>query len=82
MDHDIQQQILESSEEMTTQRDDFEAAIWRLTPNTYTIPCELNNFAEPDPFEGPGETYHDAYHRVLKELHSIQEFEGIAKSLC
>ena len=82
MEHDAQQRILETLEEMTAQRDNLEAALWRLMPNTHTIPCELNNFANPDPFEGPGETYHDAYHRVLKELHSMQEFEGIAKSLC
>lgn len=39
------------------------SALWRIPPNVHTIPCEANGFAEPDPFEGVGETYADAYMR-------------------
>lgn len=39
------------------------SALWRIPPNMHTIPCEVNGFAEPDPFEGVGETYADAYMR-------------------
>lgn len=38
-------------------------ALWRIPPNMHTIPCEANGFAEPDPFEGVGETYANAYTR-------------------
>ena len=40
-----------------------EAALWRITPNTYTLAPGI-----PDPFEGPGETYRDAYMRLRHEL--------------
>jgi len=36
---------------------ELESARWRIVPNTHTV-CD-----NPDPFEGPGETYYDAYHR-------------------
>lgn len=39
------------------------SALWRIPPNVHTVPCEANGFAEPDPFEGVGETYADAYTR-------------------
>lgn len=46
-----------------------ESALWRISPRTHTIevqggPCSQ----KPDPFEGPGETYADAYNRVNEEL--------------
>lgn len=41
--------------------DDAEAALWRVFPNVHTV--EIEGGSEADPFEGPGETYHDAYHR-------------------
>src|SRR3990167_4148329 len=49
-----------------------ESALWRICPNTYTISCKVNNFVKPDPFEGPGETYHDAYLRVKENNIQIQ----------
>ena len=41
-----------------------ESAQWRVAPNCHTIPCEMNGFAKPDPFEGQGETYRAAYERL------------------
>ena len=38
-----------------------ESALWRIQPNSYTLGTE------PDPFEGPGETYRDAYERLRAE---------------
>lgn len=43
------------------QASEAEAALWRIAPNTHTI-------GTPDPFEGLGETYADAYRRVAAEL--------------
>lgn len=40
------------------------SVIWRVRPGVHTVPCELNGFKQPDPFEGPGETYADAYSRI------------------
>ena len=62
--------------------DEAKAALWRIQPNTFVIPCELNNFAKPDPFEGPGETYHDAYNRVLSELRVLQVTVGMPITTC
>ena len=44
-----------------------ESALWRVTPNTYTIPCGVNGFAAHDPFEGVGETYRAAYERLARK---------------
>lgn len=38
-----------------------EAALWRIYPNSH-------NLANPDPFEGPGETYKAAYERTSELL--------------
>lgn len=48
-----------------------ESHIWRIPPNVHTVSCELNGFAPPDPFEGPGETYKDAYERVKADLNKV-----------
>ena len=56
-----------------------ESAVWRVPPNTHTVSCELNNFKEPDPFEGPGETYKDAYNH-LKEKTSMSEVSKWVKT--
>lgn len=42
------------------ERDEAQAALWRIPPNVHAVP-------QADPFEGPGETYHDAYKRVKEE---------------
>ena len=52
-------------ERLTRERDEAESAIWRVPPNTFTVPCEINGFTTPDEYEGVGETYHDACHRTL-----------------
>lgn len=53
---------------MTAALAEAEGAHWRVTPNTYTIPSEHPlGRTEADPMEGPGETYRDAYQRVLAE---------------
>lgn len=41
-------------------RIDAEGALWRVVPNTHAVP-------QQDPFEGPGETYRDAYHRLAED---------------
>lgn len=48
---------------------DAEGALWRVFPNTHTIEVPGDPYSQkPDPFEGPGETYADAYKRVNEEL--------------
>jgi hypothetical protein len=47
-----------------------ESALWRIPPNVHTVSLKGT---PPDPFEGVGETYHDAYHRVEAELKSLQQ---------
>lgn len=44
-------------EETRAERDDYAAAVYRVAPNCHTVGDN------PDPFEGPGETYCDAYLR-------------------
>lgn len=34
-----------------------QSCLWRVPPNTHTVPCPFNGYAVPDPFEGPGETW-------------------------
>lgn len=45
---------------------DAEGSLWRIGPDTHTIG------GKPDPFEGPGETYHDAYLRVAVERDALK----------
>ncbi len=46
---------------------EVESCLWRIQPNMHTVPCEINDFAEPDPFEGTGEMYKDAYERLREK---------------
>lgn len=58
--------IAEKEREAAEQRaTEAEGALWRLFPNTHTV--EIEGGKKADPFEGPGETYHDAYFRVVAE---------------
>ena len=52
------------TEEEEMELAEAEAALWRVLPDAHTIPSVLNGFTEPDPFEGPGETYRAAYERL------------------
>lgn len=45
---------------------DAEGALWRVVPDTHSVP-------QQDPFEGPGETYRDAYDRLSTELEAQRE---------
>lgn len=65
--------MAEQIETLTNECDELKAAQWRIMPNTYTVEVpEIGNKA--DPFEGPkGETYYDAYNRVLKEVQELKE---------
>ena len=64
---------IEAVNAMERERIEAEAGLWRVLPNTHTLSCELNGFAKPDPFEGPGETYSDAYRRVCCERDEAQQ---------
>lgn len=62
----VLRQILARLDRAEQQAIEAEAALWRIAPNTHTI-------GTPDPFEGPGETYADAYHRVAAECDALRE---------
>lgn len=50
--------LLAEIDRLRAEKAEAEAALWRIAPNVHTVG---NN---PDPFEGPGETYRDAYLRL------------------
>ena len=57
-----------------------EGALWRIFPNTHTIEYEGSS-QKADPFEGSGETYHDAYLRVSARLAKLEAVAEAARDL-
>lgn len=66
----VLRQILARLDVAEVQVSEAEAALWRIAPNVHTI-------GTPDPFEGRGETYADAYHRVAAELAALRAQMGV-----
>lgn len=62
--------------------DQAEAALWRIMPNVYTI--EMEGGQKPDQFEGPGETYQDAYVRERDQnkrlVEALKEADALIES--
>jgi hypothetical protein len=59
-----------------------ESSLWRIQPNIHTISCSLNNHAQPDPFEGPGETWEAAAHRHADRARVLQSaLAALARSV-
>jgi hypothetical protein len=58
---------------------DLEGAMWRIAPNVYSLPHGENY--KPDPFEGPGETYHDAFMRVSRERDALLNLCGAEQTV-
>lgn len=66
-----------SIEELSLRLCDAEGALWRVFPNTHTIPSDHPlGKKTPDPFEGPGETYRAAYERMQSELIATRQELG------
>ena len=63
--------LAEENAALKAEVDDCKAALWRISPNTHTISCELNGYQQSDPLEGPGETYKDAYERLKAQVASL-----------
>lgn len=59
-------QLEERVERLEIDLTDAEGALWRVVPHTFSL-C-----GEDDPFEGSGETYHDAYKRVSADNQRLE----------
>jgi hypothetical protein len=56
----------EEARQLRAELYDAECFKWRVRPDTHFIP-------QKDPFEGPGETYRDAYERLSAERERLRE---------
>lgn len=63
--------LLACIESLENELYDAQSALWRVMPNSYTL--EIDGGPKPDPFEGPGETYHDAYVRLSDEIELLRD---------
>jgi chromosome segregation ATPase len=61
-------ELKERCEKLDRERIEAEAALWRIAPDVYSISPD-----QSDPFEGPGETYYDAYQRLGVELQKAKK---------
>ena len=50
---------------------ELEQEVWRISPNVFTV--EIEGGQKADPFEGPGETYREAYNRTQQALERMTE---------
>lgn len=56
-------------ERLEVEKTEAEASLWRVFPNTHTVFVDEYHLSKnPDPFEGKGETYKQAYERLSKEV--------------
>jgi hypothetical protein len=61
-------------ERLEAEKTEAEASLWRVFPNTHTVFVDEYPLSKnPDPFEGKGETYKQAYERLAGENVRLRE---------